>query len=70
MSVLAACSHKAEWICQLCARCAVCCGAQGEGANNCPDPPPMVHINTRAAALALASWARRSKLEIMNKKIT
>jgi len=53
MSVFAACGHKAEWIDQRCGKCATCCECAGE-----LEP---VHINTKEAALALATHARRSR---------
>lgn len=54
VAVLAACLHKAEWICRTCAKCAGCC--------NCPaDPIDVVHINSKEAAHALARWARERR---------
>ncbi len=53
MSVLAACAHKAEWICPACARCTPCC--------QCVTDSEPVHINTKKAAQALGRWARESR---------
>ena len=54
MSVFAACLHKAEWVCATCARCGSCCVCD-------VDPPNLVHINTKEAALALAKAARAAR---------
>lgn len=53
MSMLAACGHKAEWICPLCAKCPLSC--------ECTTETEPVHINTKAAAIALATYARRTR---------
>lgn len=52
-TILATCGHKAEWIDARCARCSICCECDGE--------LQPVHINTKAAALALAAYARRTR---------
>jgi len=57
MSMLAACSHKAEWICPNCARCPLCC--------ECKTEFTPVHINTEEAAVALARWARKAREKTM-----
>jgi hypothetical protein len=54
VSVLAACLHKAEWVCRECAKCSSCCVCA-------VDPPQLVHINTKDAAVALARHARRMR---------
>ena len=61
MSVLAACAHKAEWICPRCARCGACC--------ECTEEFEPVHINTKEAALALSAYARRLKQRNGNKPL-
>lgn len=56
MSILATCGHKAEWICSSCGSCAQC--------DRCAtDPPSMVHINTKEAAVAIARWAKKKRDE-------
>lgn len=57
MSVLASCLHKAEWICEECAKCSSCCECR-------TDPPALVHINTKEAALSLARHAKRERERI------
>jgi len=55
MSVLAACLHKAEWVCDRCAKCSSCCVCtEGSGAD-------YVHINSKEAAIALARHAREMR---------
>lgn len=53
MSMLAACGHKAEWICRVCARCPTCC--------ECVVESEPVHINTKLAAFALYRYARDAR---------
>jgi hypothetical protein len=45
VSALAACTHKTEWICPTCARCAHCC--------ECTHDAEPVHINSPVGAAAL-----------------
>lgn len=56
MSMLAACGHKAEWICPLCAKCPLCC--------ECVQESEPVHINTKEAAIALATYAKRARKQM------
>lgn len=56
MSILTTCGHKAEWVCSSCGSCATC--------DRCDtDPPSMVHINTKEAAIAIARWAKRKRAD-------
>lgn len=41
------CMHKADWMCEECCNCSVCC--------KCTEPGALVHINSRAAQEA---WRR------------
>lgn len=60
MTILATCGHKAEWIDPICGRCPNCC--------LCDEEATPVHINSKAAAIALAAYARRTRSAIVDGK--
>lgn len=53
-TILAVCGHKAEWIDPICGKCPLCC--------ECVEEAEPVHINSKAAAIALAAYARRTRI--------
>lgn len=54
--LFATCGHKAEWVCSSCGSCASCDRCEA-------DPPAMVHVNTKEAAIAIARWAKKKRAE-------
>ncbi len=48
------CGHRGDWVCSLCARCPDCC-THGN--------PDLVHVNTKAAAIARHREAMRLREE-------